>query len=171
MKNTERIRFIGGRHVINSAYCSLRNEMERNEILIEIQILILSKQKEHCYLHLNYAWPKIPSFAVLDHKIEDQPTRVFSFCPKNLLKIVRVFNVHRHGGPKHQVFFVNGTKIVEQALSYFVCFSKSLGLCTKIVHELPTFRFWNFFKRSHSIESFWAFYLLRLCSLWSPEER
>ena len=101
MKKTERIRFIGGRHVINSD---------------GIQILILSKQKEHCYLHLNYAWPKIPSFAVVDHKIEDQPTRVFSFCPKNLLKIVRVFNVHRHGGPKHQVFFVNGTKIVEHKL-------------------------------------------------------
>ena len=54
MKKTERIRFIGGRHVINSD---------------RIQILILSKQKEHCYLHLNYAWPTIPSFAVPDRKI------------------------------------------------------------------------------------------------------
>ena len=114
---------------------------------------------------MSYTWEIFPSFAVLDQKIEQGPPGKFPLCPQNLLKIVWIFNMHRDVGPEHQVFFVYGTKIVEQTLSYFVYSSKSLGLCTKIVHELPTFRFWNFLERSHSVESSWAFYLLRLCSL------
>ena len=104
----------------------------------------------------------IPSFAVLDHKIKHQPTRIFSFCPKNLLKIVWVLNVQNLGRHKHQIFFVNWTKLVIQAFSYFVSFGKALGLCTKIVHELQAIGFWNYSVRSYSIESFWASYLFRL---------
>ena len=139
MKKTERIRFIGGRHVINSNRNTNFNSFQAKRTLLLTLELCLANDSFVC--------------GARQKNLRSAYAGIF-LLPEKPSQNRLVFNVHRHGGPKHQVFFVNGTKIVEQTLSYFVCFSKSLGLCTKIVHKLPTFRFWNFFKRSYSIESF-----------------